>query len=436
MRELVKGIYANPMNARIIEWGKLISITGSAQVAVQMISFICGLMIIRLLPTKDYAVYTLATTMLGTMTMIADGGITTGVISQAGKVWQNRYKLGSVLNTGIYLRNKMAIVCMLLCIPIFFYMLEHHKVGWQVSIPIVISLILVYYANLSGIIIDFPLKLWQDVKSLQKIQVITNLGRLLVCLALFLFPFTFIAIIASCFPQLWSNRKTKNASKKYADFSQPQDVVVKKEIVKIVRKMLPNALYYSISGQLTIWIISLNGSITALAQIGALGRLMMILMMINIIFNTVFTPRIARMPNNPKLLLIRFFQIQAGLLVVCSFILFFVWQFPSEVLWILGNKYAGLKDELILSVLASCLGLFSAVAVSFCSSKGWAINPFVFIPISVLSIIIGVATFKISTIQGVLLYNVFTTVIQVFLFLGFTAYKILRDIRTMTKVAL
>jgi hypothetical protein len=44
-----------------------------------------GILIIRLLPV-EYAFYTLANTMHRTMTVLADGGITTGVMSQVGKV--------------------------------------------------------------------------------------------------------------------------------------------------------------------------------------------------------------------------------------------------------------------------------------------------------------------------------------------------------------
>lgn len=72
------------------EWAKLIAITGSAQVMVQAIGFISGILVIRLLPTHEYALYTLANTMLGTMTLLADGGIATGVMSQGGKVWQDK----------------------------------------------------------------------------------------------------------------------------------------------------------------------------------------------------------------------------------------------------------------------------------------------------------------------------------------------------------
>jgi hypothetical protein len=81
MKMLVQRIYTNLIFAKVFEWGKLITIVGSAQILVQAISLISGILVIRLLPTHEYALYTLANTMLGTMSLLADGGISTGVMS-------------------------------------------------------------------------------------------------------------------------------------------------------------------------------------------------------------------------------------------------------------------------------------------------------------------------------------------------------------------
>src|SRR4051812_39271310 len=105
---MIKGILHKHVTSKypqMVEWGKLISITGSAQVLIQAIGFVSGIMIIRLLSTSEYALYTLANTMLGTMTLLTDGGINTGVMAQGGRVWQDKVKLGIVMNTGMDLRR-------------------------------------------------------------------------------------------------------------------------------------------------------------------------------------------------------------------------------------------------------------------------------------------------------------------------------------------
>src|SRR4051794_14063722 len=162
MKALIHRIYSRPSYAKAFEWGRLITITGSAQVLVQAITFVSGILIIRLLPTKEYGIYTLVTTMLGTMSMLADGGISTGVVSQAGRVWQDRQKLGEVLVTGIELRKKMALVCVLIAGPVLLFMLHYHGVAWVTSLLIIFGLISVFLVTLRGTLVDFPSKLWQD----------------------------------------------------------------------------------------------------------------------------------------------------------------------------------------------------------------------------------------------------------------------------------
>src|SRR5271154_6478196 len=94
--------------SKTIYWGKLISVTGGGQILVQGIGLICGILVIRLLPVKQYAWYTIANTLLGTMFILADSGITTSVMAQGGKIWQEKVKLGIVLDTGMHLRKQFA----------------------------------------------------------------------------------------------------------------------------------------------------------------------------------------------------------------------------------------------------------------------------------------------------------------------------------------
>lgn len=84
---------AHPKYDNVMQWSKLISITGSSQIAIQIINFVCGIFIIRHLTITEYALYTLAYTMLGSMDVLADGGIVSGVTAEGGKVWQEKVNL-------------------------------------------------------------------------------------------------------------------------------------------------------------------------------------------------------------------------------------------------------------------------------------------------------------------------------------------------------
>ena len=403
---------------KAFEWSKLLAVTGSVQLMVQVIGFISGLLVIRLFSTQEYALYILANTMLSTITILADGGITTVVLSQGGKVWQDKVKLGSVLSTGFYLKKKIAIGSLLITTPVLLFLLRSNGASWLMAVLIVVSILPACYMALSGSLLQVPLRLRQDISPLQKIEVGSNIGRLtMLLLTLFIFPWAFVAVLASGLPQIWANFRLRKLSNNYADWTQKPDPEVQIELIAFVKRILPGAIYFCVSGQVSLWLISFFGSSTGVAHIGALGRLTIVLSILNAIVHTLVIPRFARLPNDKNLLLLRYFQIKLGLLFLSLCIISFVYVFSSEVLWILGNQYSALKNEVVLSFVGSCLHLIAGVSFHLFTSRGWTINPFIAILISVSSILCGILLFDVTTIKGVIMMNVFSAFVELILYI-------------------
>src|SRR5690606_5662880 len=248
-----------------------------------------------------YAYYTIANTMLGTMTVLSDGGISSGVMAQGGKVWQDKKKLGAVLNTGLYLRKRFAWGALVVSLPISCYLLWKQGADWITCVLITASLIPAFFAALSDNILQIVPKLHQSITPLQKNQVSVGIGRLLLSgLTLFAFPWAFVAILASGIPRIWGNRKLKKIAEPYIDHTQKVNKEVQGEIIRMVKRIMPGAIYFALSGQITIWLLSIFGTTSSVAQIGALGRLGTILSVLNIIASTVFVPKFSKI-TSPKL---------------------------------------------------------------------------------------------------------------------------------------
>lgn len=409
----------------MLYWGKTISITGGAQVIVQAVGFLSGILVIRLLPVEDYALYTLANTMLGTMTVLSDGGISTGVMAQGGKVWQDKKKLGAVLQTGLVLRRKFASYSLIVSIPILLYLLITNGASWVTAVLIVLSIIPAFYAALSDSLLRIIPKLHQSILPLQKNQVAVGIYRLiLTCLTLFAFPWAFVAVLAGGLPRLYGNIALRKISNNFIDTEQLEDKEVKKEILKVVKRVLPGAIYYSLSGQITIWLISVFGNATSVAQLGAIGRLAVLLTVIGTVFSTLFVPRFSRSQNNPNLLTKKFLMSLGLLVFICLAIVGAFVLFSNQALWLLGDNYSELSSELVLSITGSCVGLITGFTFSLGSSRGWILNPIIYISISISTIIIGILLFNISTLSGILLFNIFVNVIQALVYIVYTFFKI------------
>lgn len=426
MKDTLIKLKQHPKYDTVINWGKLISITGSAQIIVQALGFACGILVIRLLPVQEYAFYTLANTMLGTMTVLADSGISTGVMAQGGKVWQDKEKLGAVLATGLDLRKKLGLASVVVSVPILGYLLLHNGASIIMTLLISVALIPAFYATLSDSLLEIVPKLHQNILCLQKNQVGVGLGRLLLTgLTIFVFPWAFIAIFGAGLPRILGNIQLRKIVYDVADKSQKTDKEIRIEILALVKRIMPTSIYYCVSGQITIWLISVFGNTTFLAQLGALSRLNVMLSIFSAIIATLIIPRFAKLASNKYVLLQRFMQIMGILSVLLSVVVVIVYLFPIPILRILGDDYKELPFELLLSIISSCVGLLGGIVFNLYSSRGWAMSPITLISINLLAIIVFANLLDLSSLRGALYFNIALGLVALFQTILFCTYKIL-----------
>lgn len=356
--------------------------------------------------TEQYALYILANTMLGTMTVLSDGGISSGVMAEGGKVWENGHKLGAVIKTGLYLRKRFAIISLIIAVPILLFLLRHHGAGWLTATLILLSLIPAFFAALSGKILEIIPQLHQDITSLQRIQFLSNAGRLaLLGLTIFAFPFAFVAICAASSSQIWANIQLRKRAKKFIDPLQVKSQEVQARIIKLVKRTMPGAIYYAVAGQLTIWLISIFGNTESIAQIGALGRLAAVLAVIQSVLGILVVPYFAKLQQNRKKLIQLFLWLQLGFVIFTAILALLVWMFPGIILGILGPQYDSLSFELLLMMIASCVALQGGTIYHISASRGIVPAPFWMIAYMLLLQAGLIFVFDFSIVSEVILYS-------------------------------
>ena len=86
-------------------WVPILVKFACVQALVQVIGFAAGLLIVRNLPKREYAFYTIGNTMLSTILMLADSGISSALTAIGGRVWQDGRRLGSLPQERTLTRN-------------------------------------------------------------------------------------------------------------------------------------------------------------------------------------------------------------------------------------------------------------------------------------------------------------------------------------------
>ena len=407
----------------MVKWARLIALTAGTQAIVQALGLLSGIIIIRFVPAREYAFYIIANTMLGTMTVLADGGIVLAAMAKGGETWQNREKLGVVIASGIALRRKFAIGSLIIALPILIYLLVHHGANWLECSLIAGALVPAFYAALSDSLLEIAPKLHQDIRALQRNQLAVNVLRLLFSLlTVFLFPYACLFILAAGLPRMWGNFKLASISGQYADHAQRPEKSIQQDFLKTVKRILPGSIYYCISGQITIWLLSLFGSTNSLAQIGGLGRLAALLTVFSLVANMLFEPRFARLQNHRELLIKRFLQIQGAVILVGLFILLLIWIFPNQITAILGKRYSGLKKEVLLVYGTSYLSFLSSTVYRLSAGRGIVAPPALFLTSMVLCQLFLFTILDFKNITGMLLIGLFTSLF-LYLFRSFYFLK-------------
>ena len=410
---------------RILHWVKLISITGSTQILIQAIGLIVGIMTVRLLPIKEYAWFTIANTMLGALTVLGDCGISSGVMAEGGKYWQNKERLGSVLATGMFLRKKFAFISLCISLPILSYLLVKNGANWWQIVLVILALIPSFFASLTDVLLEIPLKLHQDIGFLQKNQMYAAITRLILTIcSIFLLPFTFVVLLGNGISRILANIKLKKRVNFFSSSNVELDLNAKKSIRGIVKKTLPGSIYFVFSGQINIWLISIFGNTTSIATIGAMGRITVAFSFISILSNILVVPRFAKLPDENFFLKSKFYLIVLVNLFFCVTITSLLGLFSKQVIGILGQSYFGLQYEFFLSVIAALLGILVNIVIGLSASKGWVINPTLLLMSNFGVIIFGILIFDYTSLYGILLITIFQNFILFLLQFIFCLKKI------------
>ena len=412
-QQVVSAANSGQCRARIWTWFGLLAETGAWQAAIAAVGFLSGIAIVRLLDVEQYALYTIATSLLGAMIVLGDSGISSGVMSQGGAVWQDKNKLGSVIRTALRLCRLFAIAAAVLAIPVAVYLLNKHGAPIMLSLGIAAVLVPSFIVSVRNNVLQIPLRLNQDLRSLQLIQFGTNIARLFLLGGVLSFaPLALSALIAAAAATSLANVYLARRSEFYSNSSAPADPSVQRAIMKIVWRTLPGSTYYAMLGQISVLLLSIFGNTASIAQLGALGRLGIITSVASAVMATLFTPRFARLSNDRPLLLRRFVFMALGMSGLCLLGVGIVALFPQQILWILGSNYGNLEKELVLVALIGATTLLGGLCTSLSFARGIIPNPLVLIPYSLASSVLFIALNDVSTLRGVLLMGLGTTSCQ------------------------
>ena len=399
-----------PVIRRALHRARVVGKFAVVQGIVQMVGFLSGILLIRHLDQREYAYFTIANTMQGTLNTLADIGISVGLVSIGGRVWQDRNRFGQLIKTASNLRRKLGAIAAIVITPILFFMLVKNGA----PLPYTFVLIALVLAGLAvqlalGVLGVVP-RLRSDVGRIQTIDFVGAAVRLVVLVALlYLFLNSAVAVAvgsATLFLQYWMLRRYAAA---VIDFDAPENEEDRHAMERFIRHLAANAVFFCFQGQITIFLLGFFGRVNSIAEVGALGRLGMVFTVLTNLLTNVFGPAFARC-QDPKRLRWQYAAIVGGVTAFSLVLIAAAAFFPGAFLFVLGAKYAHLERELVLMVGGAVVGALTGTFWTLNASKAWIAGSWLYIPLTLGTQIILIPITDFSSVRSVLMFNLLSAV--------------------------
>lgn len=341
------------------------------QAAVQGISVVIGIYLVRSLSIRSYAEFGLALGFQSTAAILMDLGFAGTVIPLVGERASDREVVGRYVRGAKSLRDRTFWMFSPL-VAVFFLVITHRQ-GWEwpVQLGLLASVLVALYSSSSMAYYSAPLFLHRRMRDFYIPQTISSACRLLFYLALNALGAlnSLAAAGGNALNVAVNGYLLKKRGSQFIDLPKHDQPEVRKEILLYVMPAMPAILLGAFHGQIALLLISIFGKTVNIAQVSALSRLAQLfnlLMTFNVI---IIEPYVARLPRE-KLLhsYFRFVALAMAGGVLLTTFAFFV---PGAFLWILGSKYEELRSLIGWVVLTACINYVAGLIWIMNRSRKW-----------------------------------------------------------------
>ena len=360
----------------IRRWIRLLSEYTAAQAVIQLLGVAAGLLIVNLLPVREYALYTFALSVFTFLTVFSDLGVSSALL-----YFRRGTRIGQVLFTP-YIRAALRLRHALLVFGaiggLSFMAIIGPERGFSVTEIAAAGTVMVAAAwfQIGASVNVLLLRLEGSYQKSYVAEALGNAIRLLAVAGMWIMgaPAAWLAMSTSAAGALVtkyaaSPKPEPNAEAPPADATQGKSSPVR----GIISYVLPTSLgaaYFSIQAPLVVWLSAYFAGTESVAEVGALGRLGIIFGLLSGFMGAVLLPRLSAITDD-ALYRRRYFETWAVLAAFGLAVIAIGYAFPDWLLLLLGDAYSGLGDGVLLIAASSVLGTWVGYCVGINNSRGW-----------------------------------------------------------------
>lgn len=400
--------------AKIREWSRVFSEYAIAQAAIQLLGVLAGLWLVNLLPVREYALYTLALSILTFLSIFSDLGISSALVYFRRETRSAQAPFTPYVRAALALRRGLLAIGALAGLT--FMLIIGPDRGFRTSELIVVGAVLIaaVWIQVGASIALLQLRLEGLYRASYLAEFLGNALRLLGVAAMWLAtaPLAWLAMLTGAAGSLvvgiFAGRNVPRIEDAPSGNAVPSGPT---PIHGIVRYMLPmslSAAYFSIQGPLTVWLSAYFAGTNSIAEVGALGRLGIIFSLVSGFMGTVLIPRLSAVTDDAHYLR-RYLQCWAVLLPFGIGVIALAYVVPNWLLLLLGNAYSDLADGLLLIAASAALNTWGGYIVAINNARGWVRHQPAVLAIFATIQVSLIMVLNLSSTIGVLYYGLLSS---------------------------
>lgn len=380
------------------------------QGSVQVLNLFIGFLLLRWLSVEQYAIYALVSGFQGTVGVIVEmglGGSLTGLI--AGRT--DKATVGGYIQSAKRYRNLIFLTAVPLIAFAFAALFLRHGWGWGLAIVLFLALLVNTFFLSWTNYYSMPFLIRHDMSGVYRLQILYSALRLVICWFLQIGGLISAAFV-TCLTAITNTSMGWAYRKQAASFIQENehtDPEKNREVLNFIWPLVPSTFFFAFQGQIGILLISWFGKADSIAEIGALGRISQIFVMLGAFNTVVVAPYIAKTPRH--LLLRRYLFFLLGFLLFSACLVYAGFKLPSLFIWLIGANYVHLSSDLGYLLLASCLNLICGLMWSMHSARKWIFGwgGWLYILLTIFVQLVCLKFLVLSTVTGILIFSIYSS---------------------------
>jgi O-antigen/teichoic acid export membrane protein len=368
----------------------------------QVLALVVGLIVVRNMRTIDYGYYTICIATIGICNALANSGLSAGFRKIGGEVHQDRSAFSALYSSAVRERRLQTLFVLPVCIGIAFWFLYRLEADLSKAVTLALLVGVNALPELWRAISVEVLLLkssWRTVQLQNLLNVVLRIGLILALLGIGLNAENMLVVNAIA---LWVVGYLTFRVAKTKVCAEPPSLEVRRQLRKIMNRVLPNAVFSVAHAQLGTFVLASRGTVEVVADYGALRRLTALFGVGVSAVSQIVAPKFAK--THSCLEMRRIYKRTMALVFLVAIVVIAVtFLFPTQLLWLLGPKYEHLQSALLLAALLAMLQVAKTVVVRLNQAKAWIFITTAWnIPSTLVAIGLGFWIFNTSTLNGVL----------------------------------